>query len=446
MKSFVRASILIVMVSVASSASADVINDWWEIAFDAVRVDNTCPPVAARTFGIMGASIFDSVNAIDRTYGVYKFKTAPIWGNASQQAAVATASYVVLSKLFPKQSFQSQYRDSLADIPWGTGKMKGIMLGTLVSTKMLIWRAFDGSNQTGNYQPTNPPVPGRWQPTPEAYDPFWGPQWGKVTPFAMTSGDQFRAPPPPDLNSPEYTAAFNEVKEIGAKNSLTRTAEQTQIAEFWSDQSYTQTPPGHFIDIALDVADSQGLTLAEKARLCGLLGIGLADAGIAAWDTKTYYDFWRPSTAITATGALADNNPNTLEDPNWHPLLYDPPFASYVSGHSVFGWVWAAIMADFFDTDDIQFSSTSDMLGPDVIRYFDSFSEAAEENGLSRIYLGVHFSFDNEFGSLMGEQLGHYVFDNYMQPKLHSPLPSTLMLFGSGLLGLGALAWRRKKS
>ncbi|MEJ2069401.1 MAG: phosphatase PAP2 family protein [Syntrophobacterales bacterium] len=445
MKSLVRASILIVMVLVASRASADVINDWWDIAFDAVRVDNTCPPVAARTFGIMGASIFDSVNAIDRTYEVYKVRTAPIWRNASQEAAVATAAYLCLSKLFPRQSFQSQYQESLAAIPWGKGKLKGIVLGTLVSTKMLIWRAFDGSNRTVNYQPTNPPVPGRWQPTPEAYDPFWGPQWGKVTPFAITSGDQFRAPPPPDLNSPEYTAAFNEVKEIGAKNSSTRTAEQTQIAQFWSNQDYTETPPGHFIDIALDVADSQGLTLAEKARLMGLLGIAEADAGIAAWDTKVFYDTWRPSTAITATGDLADNNPGTIEDPNWKSVYDNPPFASYVSGHTVFGWAWAAVMADFFGTDEIEFSTTSDTLGPDVIRYFDSFSEAATENGLSRIYLGVHFPFDNDFGIPLGEQIGDYVFANYMQP-VHTPLPSTLMLFGSSLLGLGALGWWRRKS
>jgi hypothetical protein len=256
----------------------------------------------------------------------------------------------------------------------------------------------------------------------------------------MTSGDQFRAPPPPALDSPEYAAAFNEVKNIGFRDNPNRTAEMTEIAEFWSNQDYTESPPGAFIDIALQVADSQGLTFEEKARLIGLLGIAEADAGIAAWDTKVFYDSWRPITAIKA--ADNDGNPATDPDPNWQPQFDDPPFASYVSGHTVFGWAAAKVLADFFGTDDIEFSFTSDTLGPDVIRYFESFSEAAEENGLSRIYLGVHFSFDNDSGILMGEKVGDYVFANYMQPV---PIPASLILFGSGLLGLGALARRRRK-
>ena len=437
---FLRASFLVVLVLAASSASADVITEWWEISLQAVRDDNTCPPVAARTFGIMGAAVFDAVNAIDRTFIPYKVATQPVWGEASKEAATIAASYTVLTAIYTNQNFDTQYNASLATIPEGSAKVKGIELGTSVANQILAWRMTDGSDATVAYQPTNPPIPGRWQPTPQAYDPFWGPHWGQVTPFAMTSGDQFRAPPPPALDSPEYAAAFNEVKNIGFRNNPNRTAEMTEIAEFWSNQDYTESPPGAFIDIALQVADSQGLTFEEKARLIGLLGIAEADAGIAAWDTKVFYDSWRPITAIKA--ADTDGNPATDPDPNWQPQFDDPPFASYVSGHTVFGWAAAKVLADFFGTDDIEFSFTSDTLGPDVIRYFESFSEAAEENGLSRIYLGVHFSFDNDSGILMGEKVGDYVFANYMQPV---PIPASLILFGSGLLGLGALARRRRK-
>jgi len=440
------AILLVVLVLVASRTDADVITDWNSIALDAIRADSTTPPEASRALAIMGVSVYDAVNAVGRTYEPYKFRTPPVWGNASKEAAAATAAFVSLTRLYPEQSFLSQYQSSLSTIPRGPEKLKGILLGTLVSTQTLVWRAFDGSRAKDPYQPTDTLVAGRWQPTPPDYQPFLLPQWGDVKPFAMTSGDQFRQPPPPDLTSDEYTDAFNRVKELGSKDSSTRTVEQTEIAFFWADGAGTVTPPGHFFDIALDVSASQGNTLEENARLFALLGIAVADAGISAWDMKKNYDFWRPSTGIQ--NADLDENPDTVADKDWEPLLNDPNFPAYVSGHSTFSSAAATILADFFDNDDISFASTSDDL-PGVTRYFDSFSEAAGEAGMSRIYGGIHWDFDALYGQLAGEALGHYVFDNFLTPldqnTVHTPLPSTLALLGTGLLGLGALGWRRKK-
>jgi membrane-associated phospholipid phosphatase len=346
-----------------------------------------------------------------------------------------------LKNLFPEQSFKEQFKTSLASIPRGPDKIQGILLGSLVSHAILGVRSFDGSNASSNYKPTNPPVVGHWQPTPPNYAPFLLPQWGNVKPFAMTSPDQFRQPPPPALNSPEYAASLQKTESLGAVNSVTRTDDQTQIANFWKDGAGTVTPPGHFFQIALEVSAAQGKTLTENARLFALLGIAEADAGICAWDMKKFYDFWRPDTGIQ--NADIDGNPLTVADKNWQPYLDDPNFPSYVSGHSTFGWAAAAILAAFFG-DDISFSSTSDSL-PGVIRYFDSFSEAAEENGLSRIYAGVHWDFDDLAGHMAGEALGNYVFDNFLTPVHQNPLPPSFILFSSGLLGLGALRWWRKR-
>jgi membrane-associated phospholipid phosphatase len=412
------------MVLIASSTNADVITAWNYIALDAIRVDATPPPEAARDLAILGTSVYTAVNAIDRTYENYKVWTPPVWGNASEEAAAVTAAYSVLKYLFPEQSFLEQFKTSMAAIPRGPAKIEGMLLGSLVSHAILGWRYFDGSNASSSYMPTDPPVPGHWQPTPPDYDSFLLPQWGNVKPFAMTSSDQFRQPPPPALTSQEYTDSFNKTESLGAIDSVTRTADQTQIANFWKDGAGTVTPPGHFFQIALEVATAQGNTLTENARLFALLGMAEADAGICAWDMKKYYDFWRPSTAIQ--NADTDGNPNTVADKNWQPLLVDPSFPSYVSGHSTFGWAAAAVLGDFFGTDDISFSSTSDSL-PGVTRYFDSFSDAAEENGMSRIYAGVHWDFDDLSGHMAGEALGNYVFANFLTPVQPNQLPSTLV-------------------
>jgi hypothetical protein len=440
--SFVYSALMVMMILVPLPAQADMVLQWNEYALDAIRGDKTAPPVASRALAMMHGAMYDSVNSITQSYSPYKFQISNV-KSALPEAAVVSAGYTILTRLFPDQSFKDLYRDSLATLPKGPDTNRGLQIGTRIANSMLQWRRKDGSTDFYAYAPTNPPVPGRWQPTPPAYAPFLLPQWGDVKPFTMTSNTQFRQMPPPTLDSERYTNEFNEVKSLGAINSLTRTADQTQIARFWADGAGTETPPGHWNSIAQTVAQSQGTSLVENARLFALLNLAEADAAIACWEMKRGYDFWRPVTAIR--NADSDGNNDTIADTTWTPLITTPNFPGYTSGHSTFSGAGATILAELFG-DTTAFSTTSDGL-PGVTRSYTSFSQAALEAGKSRIYGGIHFECDNEFGLKAGEALGEYVFDNFLTQKVPAlygndlqvtatPLPGTFPLILSGLSAL----------
>jgi membrane-associated phospholipid phosphatase len=274
----------------------------------------------------------------------------------------------------------------------------------------LAWRATDGSSRVVSYTPGT--QPGQWQPTPPTFSPAAFPQWSAVTPFAISSGSQFRPAGPPALTSQAYANALQEVEALGSANSTTRTPEQSQIALFWADGAGTETPPGHWNEIAEQVARTHGDTLVQDARLFATLNIALADAAIAAWDAKYTFNFWRPVTAIH--NANLDGNARTTADPSWTPFLVTPAFPSYVSGHSSFSAAAAVVLTSFFG-GHVTFTARSDAL-PGVTRTFHSFMDAAEEAGLSRIYGGIHYSFDNRDGLAMGGALADYVIHHVLLP------------------------------
>jgi len=286
-----------------------------------------------------------------------------------------------------------------------------VTLGQQVATSILAIRATDGSNLTVPYTPGT--APGDWRPTPPALAPALLPQWPYVTPWAMTSGSQFRPHGVPDLTSAEYTAAFNEVKDLGSATSVTRTVDQTQIALFWANGAGTSTPPGHLNVAASLVAQAEGNTLAENARLFALLNVALADAAIASWDAKYAENFWRPITAIR--DAATDGNPDTAADPTWTSLIATPPFPAYTSGHSSFSGAAAAVLAAYFGRDDISFTLPSENVSV-AARSYTSFSQAAQESADSRLYGGIHWRFDNQDGLTSGASLGNFVAGNFLEP------------------------------
>jgi hypothetical protein len=396
--------------------AADPVLAWNEVLLDAVRRDRTPPPVAARAMAMVHIAIADAIALASGNFDpLLARRNDSAKRDVSLDAAAAAAAHDVLVSVFPAQAdiFNAELSTALAAIPDGKAEKSGISLGRHTAKAVLHDRKHDGSNANVPY--TIGDQPGEWQPTPPAFAqvPLLA-HWGHVEPFAIESGAQFRPPPPPALTSAQYTAAFNEVKELGSVTSTTRTADQTQIAQFWADGAGTATPPGHWNEIAQDVAVEQGNTVAENARLFALLNVALSDAAISCWDAKYVYDLWRPVTAIRA--ADTDGNPATLTDATWTPLIATPPFPAYTSGHSTFSAAAAAVLASFYGTDDVHFVTSTDDL-PGVTRAFDSFSDAAAEAGMSRIYGGIHWSFDNTAAQPAGAAIAQYVVHHILQPN-----------------------------
>jgi len=392
---------------IGTLAHADVVTDWNTAALDAIRAGSTAPPVASRSLAILHVSIYDAVNGIARTHEPYLVQSA-VSSSASRQAAASAAAHEALVDLFPAatSSFDALHAAILAGIPNGPQKAAGIMWGEFVANQILAARANDGSDAI--VPPPGGSGPGVWVPTPPAFLPYLLPQWGFVTPFAMSSSSQFRPPGPPSLDSEQYAADYNEVKELGAAVGSTRTEEQTEIALFWADGAGTETPPGHWNSIAQIIAAAQGNTLEENARLFALLNIAMADAAICAWDAKYTFHFWRPVTAINFAEPQL----------NWMSFIVTPPFPDYVSGHSTFSGAAATVLPLFFGTEDLPFTTGSDFL-PGVYRSFSTCLDAAEEAAVSRLYGGIHFRSANEDGLQAGISIGEWTGTRYLQPTGH---------------------------
>jgi hypothetical protein len=390
---------------IGTPVNADVVTDWNNAALDAIRGGNTSPPIASRSLAILHASIYDAVNGIARTHEPYLVQsTAP--RSASRETAASAVAHEVLVNLFPANAsnFDALYTAILATMPDGSRKTAGIMWGEFVANQILAARANDGSNAV--VPPPGGSGPGVWVPTPPGFLPYLLPQWGFVVPFGMSSSSQFRPAGPPSLDSQQYAADYEEVKQLGAAVGSTRTAEQSEIALFWADGAGTETPPGHWNSIAQIIATTRGNTLEENARLFALLNIAMADAAICAWDAKYTFNFWRPVTAI----AFAE------PELNWTSFIVTPPFPDYVSGHSTFSAAAATVIPLFYGTEDLPFTTASDFL-PGVYRSFAACLDAAEEAAASRIYGGIHFRSASEDGLQAGISIGEWTATHYLRPS-----------------------------
>ncbi len=330
---------------------------------------------------------------------------------------MAAAAHDVLAAQPPTQqsNLDAAYAASLASISDGAPKTNGIAIGQAAAAAILAFRSADGSTALMPY--TTGTGPGAYQLTPPNFAPAVLPAWGNVTPFTLTSGAQFRPAPPKlfELTGARYTKDYNEVKTIGELNSATRTAEQSEIARFW----YEGSPTG-WNRIARVVAAEQGLDPWQNARLFGLLNFAMADGFIAGFDTKYFYNFWRPITAIRA--GATDDNSATVADPEWAAFPVTPAAPDYTSTHSVLGAAAAEVLARYFGTDAISFTTTSGAPFPGMTRSFTSFSQAAQENADSRVYAGIHFRTACRHGLLQGAQVGRYAFKHALLPVFDSCL------------------------
>ncbi|MBI3414069.1 MAG: vanadium-dependent haloperoxidase [Verrucomicrobia bacterium] len=406
------------LISSAAISRADVILDWNALMIGAIHIDNSGPTLSSRNLAILHTAIYDAVNSVLRTHQPYKFQLTVPTGTSAEAAAVG-AAYEVMKTLYQPLQAQADdlYQNWLAAAPPGASLTNGLALGEQIAQLVLQDRTADGSSTDVPYIPSA--APGQWRRTPPFFRPPLTPQWRYVTPFCLPGLESFMPPPPPALDSPEYATALNEVKAIGSANSTVRTAEQSLIARYWSDFSYTSMPPGHWHLIAETIARDRNNTLADNARLFALISLAQADGAILCWEVKFRYNFWRPVTAIQR--ADEDNNPLTEADKNWGQFLPSPPFPSYTSGHSTFSKASAQVLTHFYGTDAITFTTSSDTV-QGVFRSFNSLAVCADEIGMSRIYGGFHFMFDNVQGKATGKKIGDYVSANFLLPNDRLPL------------------------
>ncbi|OLD92492.1 MAG: hypothetical protein AUI36_47415, partial [Cyanobacteria bacterium 13_1_40CM_2_61_4] len=398
---------LLAAFSLAGSVRADVVTDWNQTAIATLSAGGVRFPPQTRALAMMHAAIFDAVNATNHRYTAYAVNIyAP---HASPEAAAAAAAHGVLVNLIPSQqvNLDAAYADSLAQVSDGAAKDSGIALGLTVASGILALRSADGSNAIVPYTPGS--GPGVWQPTPPNFGPAVFVAFATTMPFTLRSSSQFLAEGPPSLSSDEYTRDFNEVKSLGAVNSATRNADQTEAALFWIENSdFTWNL------IARSAAAAHQNDLSENARLFALLNMATADGIIAGFNTKYTYNFWRPITAIRS--ADTDGNNETVADPAWTPLSPTPAHPDYTSNHSIYSAAAAKVLALVLGSDDFDFSITSSTAPNGAVRSYHSFSQAAEECGMSRIWLGFHFQTAVRHGLNQGKQIGPFAFEHCLTP------------------------------
>jgi hypothetical protein len=449
----------------SSSSDEDASNwvtRWNRVAIDAGALDHTpVKPGETRTFGhqlgpgrtsrtlaVVHIAMFDAIIAINGGYRSYT-GLPPAPAGTSMQAAIAQAAHDTLVALYPShsQTFARSLAEDLQRVEDANARANGVRLGQQAATAILALRASDGSRISEPYSPGV--EPGKWRSDPiNPGQNALGSSWHKVTPFAIDRSDQFRAPPPPPLDSLDYATSFMEVKSYGGdgvKTPSIRTEDQRQIGIYWAYDGVPGlgAPPRLYNQIALQIGKERGLNGIELARLMALVNISMADAGIAIWESKYFYNFWRPVGGIreadagTGPSGVGDANPLTVGDANFFPLgapasnlnasNFTPPFPAYPSGHAGFGGALFQVLRNILGADEVPFTFVSDELNgvtrdnagnprPLAPRNFATLSQAEEENGQSRIYLGIHWSFDKTAGIAQGNRVANHVVAKIYQP------------------------------
>jgi hypothetical protein len=397
-----------------SSSPADVVLKWNQL------LQTTLPPPGnpgtPRTYSMMHIAMFDAINAVEREFEPYRVRLRPGLGG-STRAAAAQAAHDVLVALNPASApaYDEALAADLGKRPSGFVR-RGAELGAYVAKEILAWRQNDGWVVAAFPPYAEPPLPGRWQPTPPGNLPAAFTHLQHAAPMALQSGTQVLPLPPPSLTSARYAADLNEVKLLGRFDSTARTEDQTALSRLWSGVGTTTGFFAVWNNMARDVVVARRLSLVETARVFVLVNVSIHDALQTTQASKFVYGVWRPVTAIRA--ADMDLNPDTDPDSTWLPLIVTPPYPSYAGNLATIGASAARALQLVCGTNDVPVSvSWSVPGGPAVTRHFDGFWQAAEEEAMARIYGGVHYRFDQQAGQEVGQTVAQYVFANFMRPR-----------------------------
>ena len=391
-----------------SSGDPTVVTDWNGIAVTTLAGDTSKQGVETFLYmAFVQAAVYDAVVGVKGRYEPYSFRDRARRGTSVQAAAVA-AAYKVLVTYSPyaQATLDAAYAASLAQLPDGQAKDRGVAFGTRAAEHLIELRANDGRDAPIMF--TQPPAPGVWRPTPPAFLPMSAPQLGFVTPLLVRSATQFAPPDPPKLTSARYTRDFNEVKAFGSSSSTERTAAQTDTATFFSGNGLVQ------YNAALrDQVTVRDLDIVETARMFAVVDMNVADAVISVWYAKYVHGFWRPVTAINL--ADTDGNPATVADPTWTSLLPAPAYPEYPSGYNVVNSAVTHSLENLFHTRHLQLTLISTAV-PGVQRHYDSGKVLRRDVINARMWNGFHFRFANTAARDMGRRLSRWTLDRYFQP------------------------------
>ncbi|HEY3616435.1 MAG TPA: vanadium-dependent haloperoxidase [Candidatus Sulfotelmatobacter sp.] len=424
-----------VMTCATSKAAAtlppgNAVQQWNTIAENTVVGSGAFQAEGFIYMAYVSAAVYDAVVSIEGGYEPYSSAITGAPG-ASTDAAAAEAAYQTLVHYFPggKGALDSFHAEALALIPDGTPKTAGIAVGMAAASNIIALRTGDGRltpiGVTSSF-PSLPPSPGVWRLTPPAFAPPQTPWVGDVRPFILKNADQFLPDPPPSLQSSEWVEAFNQIKTYGEATGGARTSEQTATARFWSANVVRQ-----YNRAARDVADERGLGLLQTARLTAMVDAVGADALISCLFAKYHYLFWRPVTAIDPTAVTADgfgpipgfddDNPATVEQLGWRPLLVTPNHPEYPAAHGTITSAMAEVFSSFLDTQrfnlDIHgFDGAGAAGNLNAVHHFDMPNDLRNEIIYARLWAGLHYHFSSVAGVILGRNVAKYDLRHAFRP------------------------------
>jgi PAP2 superfamily len=411
-KALTGALVCVAALAAPAVSAADTVTQWNQNAANALYVTAAQPPnVSVLHMAMVQGAVYDAVNAIDGSREGYLLTSRVATPTDSKDAAAATAAYKTLLWIVPAQqpALQALYEASLAGIPDGTAKTRGVAVGDAAAAAMIAARTADG--RFGLFRFLSGTGLGVWKPVLPGFgsDPN---AWVKdVKPFLIESASQFRSRGPYELTSRRYAREFEEVKSLGSATSTTRTADQTQAALYWM-----VNPPRTWNRIVNTISAAQGLSLVENAELFAEIYLTVADVFIAVWDEKAHYSFWRPITAIRE--ADTDGNPRTAKDPDWLPLVNNPPYPEHPSGHLGLSGAVCTVLERFFDTAEIGWTDTLPAVPPAVglTRTYSSLDDAVEDIVGARVWSGIHFRNADEASVRIAGKIAKYGAKHYFRP------------------------------